>query len=136
MGMAADIQRAYFDAIRSGDVDAVRALFHTEYEFVDEEGVTHGVDGSVEKVRVYSSAFPDMEFDIHRQLELGDVCVMEATVIATHTGTLFGVPATGRRISMEYCNVIEVRDGLIYREHDYNDNLAVMRQLGVVPAQA
>ncbi|CAL9363483.1 hypothetical protein SUDANB121_00722 [Nocardiopsis dassonvillei] len=134
MGKTADLQRAYFDAIRSGDVDAVRALLHPEYEFTDEEGVTHDVDGSLEKVRTYTSAFPDMAFDIHRQLELGDVCVLEATITATHTGDFSGLPATGRRIHAEYCNVIEARDGLIHREHDYSDNLSVMRQLGAVPA--
>ena len=26
---------------------------------------------------------------------------------------------------------MEVRDGGIYREHDYNDNLSLMRQLGI-----
>ena len=135
MGTAADIQREYFEAARAQDFDKIRALLHPEYEYVDEEGVKHGIDGSLEKTREYMTAAPDAEFDIERQLELGDVCVMEATITATHTSARFDIPPSGKRISLKYCNVVEIRDGHIYREHDYNDNLTVLRQIGAVPAR-
>lgn len=42
-----------------------------------------------------------------------------------------GIPSTGRRIEIPYCNVIETKDGKIVRERDYWDNQALLRQLGV-----
>jgi ketosteroid isomerase-like protein len=33
------------------------------------------------------------------------------------------------------CDVIEVRDGKVYREREYYDQMTMMQQLGVVPAQ-
>jgi predicted ester cyclase len=135
MGRAADIQREYFETIRAQDFEKLRTMFHPEYEFIDEEGVRHDIDGSLDKAREYVAGAPDMEFDIERQLELGDVCVMEATITATHTGELFGIPPSGKRISLKYCNVVEIRDGHSYREHDYSDNLTLLRQIGALPAQ-
>ncbi len=58
---------------------------------------------------------------------------MEMTVNGTHQQEMAGVQATGRRIREPYCNVVEVRDGKIYRERDYFDNLHLMHQLGAAP---
>ncbi|WP_159942610.1 MULTISPECIES: ester cyclase [unclassified Nocardiopsis] len=132
MGAATDIQNAYFDAIMAADFDRIREMYHPDYEFTDEEGVRHGIEGSLAKIRVYTDAFPGFTFEKHRQLDLGDVALMEATVRGVHSNDLRGVPATGRPVEMAYCNVMEIRDGRIYREHDYSDNLSLMRQLGVL----
>ncbi|WP_304454908.1 ester cyclase [Nocardiopsis sp. YSL2] len=131
MGRATEIQREYFEAIQAADFDRIRSLLHPDYAFTDEEGTEHGVEGSIEKISVFTTAFPGFEIDIHRQLEMGDVAVMEATMRGVHRDEMAGIPATGRSVEMAYCNVLELRDGKIYREHDYNDNLSLMRQLGV-----
>ena len=55
------------------------------------------------------------------------------TIRGTHTGLLMDIPATGKAVEVPGCNVIEVRDGLIYREADYFDTGTLMQQLGVAP---
>ncbi|MFE3456308.1 ester cyclase [Nocardiopsis aegyptia] len=134
MGRATEIQREYFEAIQAADFDRIRALYHPDYVFTDEEGAEHDAEGSIEKISMYTSAFPGFEIDIDRQLEMGDVAVMEATMRGVHRNDMPGVPATGKSVEMPYCNVMEIRDDRVYREHDYNDNLTVMRQLGVLGA--
>jgi steroid delta-isomerase-like uncharacterized protein len=99
--------------------------------YTDDAGVDHDAEGSIGVVDMYTSAFPDWSFEIRRSLEMGDVAVIEATLSGTHQNDLPDVPATGKPVTLDVCNVIEVRDGRIYREHDYSDNLSLMRQLGV-----
>jgi steroid delta-isomerase-like uncharacterized protein len=131
MGRATEIQREYFDAIHAGDFDRIRALMHPDYAFTDEEGTEHGIEGNLEKISMYTAAFPGFEIDVHRQLEMGDVAVLEGTMRGVHRHDMPGIPATGKSVELAYCNVLEIRDGKIYREHDYEDNLSLMRQLGV-----
>jgi predicted ester cyclase len=41
---------------------------------------------------------------------------------------------TGKTMALPVCNVIEVRDGKIYREREYMDMMTMMTQLGAIPA--
>jgi predicted ester cyclase len=52
-------------------------------------------------------------------------------VRGTHTGPLQDIAPTGRSVALPGCNVIELRDGLIYREADYFDTATMLKQLGV-----
>lgn len=47
-----------------------------------------------------------------------------------------GVPATGRRLTIPVCNLIEVKDGKIVSEREYMDSGHLMQQLGVIPETA
>ena len=43
---------------------------------------------------------------------------------------------TGRPAEITICNVIELRDGKVYREREYMDMYTMMTQMGVVKAPA
>jgi predicted ester cyclase len=62
-----------------------------------------------------------------------DVAIMEFRVTGTHTGPLGDIPPTGRPVAGLVCNIVEVRDGLIWREHEFFDELSLLRQLGLAP---
>lgn len=136
MGQTSDIQREYFDAAQAGDLDKIRSLCHPEYVYTDEKGVEHDIEGSMEMLAMYTNAFSDFKVDVHRRMEMGDVAVMEATISGVHSNDMPGVPATGRAVEVEYCDIMEIRDGAVFREHDYHDNLDLMQQLGAASAPA
>ncbi|MFV2198668.1 ester cyclase [Nocardiopsis sp. LOL_012] len=133
MGTAADIQREYFTAIRSGDSEGIRRMLHPEYGFTDEEGASQGVDGRLIRNWMFSQAFPDWELTVRRQIEADGVSVLEGTVTGTHRGPLIDVPASGRRISVDLCSVVDVRDGLILHEREYVDKFTLLQQVGGMP---
>jgi hypothetical protein len=47
-----------------------------------------------------------------------------------------GLAATGKPVELLICNVIELRDGKVYREREYMDMLIVITETGVVKAPA
>jgi predicted ester cyclase len=51
----------------------------------------------------------------------------------THDGALMDIPATGKKVSMPVCNIIEVRQGKVYAEREYTDMAHLLRQIGVLP---
>jgi predicted ester cyclase len=50
----------------------------------------------------------------------------------THTGTFFGIPATGRRVEFVGTDLFTLRDGKITQHYHVEELLKVMTQLGVV----
>jgi ketosteroid isomerase-like protein len=46
------------------------------------------------------------------------------------------VPATGKPVTVNICNVIELFDGKVYREREYMDTMSIMTQIGAVSLPA
>ncbi|NMI54297.1 ester cyclase [Streptomyces sp. RLB3-17] len=52
------------------------------------------------------------------------------TLRGTHTGQLFGIPATHRRLEVLECGVWRIEDGLVAEAWFFGDELGLLRQLG------
>ena len=81
-----------------------------------------GPEGVKAIVSMFRSVMPDLR-------------VTRYTVEGTHEGELFGVPPTGRRVSIESMTVERVSGGKIIEHRRITDTLDMMQQLGVVPEQ-
>ena len=58
-------------------------------------------------------------------------------VVGTHTGDLYGIPATQRPVDIVEVGLWRVADGLIVEAWYFGDDLALVRQLGVdLPGRA
>lgn len=67
-----------------------------------------------------------------------DQVVGRITAYGTHTGELFGIPATGKEIRVGGIAIWRIREGKILEHWHETDQLGLMVQLGVVqlPGQA
>jgi len=132
---AADLHQQMWDAVNSRDFAALRALYHPDYAYTGTDGQEHkGAEAGVAVAQTYTSAFPDLSLEVRRRYDCGgDVSIMELAGRGTHQGELEGIAPTGRPAEAFNCNIIEVRDGKIYRERDYFDRLALLEQLGIAP---
>ncbi len=134
MSDAAQTQREMFEAVRARDFDGLRALYHPDYSYMGADGIEkQGADAGVYVAETYTTAFPDLEFEVRHQFSPSDdVAIMEFTARGTHEGELEGIAPTGKGVEIFVCNVLEVRDDKILHEREYFDALSVMRQLGVI----
>ena len=85
-------------------------------------------------------AFPDGMTRVERSIGAETSVVVEALLAATHAGPLpttrGEISATGRRVNARYVLVLEADRGLIKSIHEYFDQVELLAQIGVVPAQA
>lgn len=133
MANTAELHREMLDAVTERDFDKLRDLCHADYVYMSGDGVEQkGADAGVAVAEMYSTAFPDLSFEIRNQYAVDDVSVLEITARGTHEADLEGIPPTGRRVEVVVCNIIETQDGKIYREREYYDGLSLMQQLGVI----
>lgn len=80
---------------------------------------------------MYAGAFPDGKLEIKSIFAQGNSAVAEFVARGTHGGELMGIAPTGKSIEINVCNVVELRDGKVYREREYMDLLTLLSQLGV-----
>jgi predicted ester cyclase len=96
--------------------------------------------GLKELLGAYLLAFPDLRHAVRSTIESADGVALELEVTGTHTGPMHTphgtIPATGKRVVWESCDVVRIRDGKVTSWHVYHDNLPFMTALGLVkPAQ-
>jgi steroid delta-isomerase-like uncharacterized protein len=130
--------RRFWDVWEEGNIDLVDELLAPDYvnhtpASPDQPTGPEGVKGLVSMFR---SAMPDLRVVIEDMIagEDGKVAV-RYTLEGTHEGELFGVPPTGKRLSIKSISVERVSEGKIREHWRVTDSLDMMQQLGVVPEQ-
>jgi predicted ester cyclase len=102
-------------------------------EFLDRSappGTPTGPEGIVYFItKILRPAIPDIAVEIHDQIAEGDKVTTRKTFHGTHQGTFVGIPATGRRVSIDVVDIVRLRDGQ-YVEHWVASNFSeVLAQL-------
>lgn len=92
----------------------------------DREGAKLGVAG-------FRAAFPDYELRVVDLVAEGDKVVSRIGFAGTNTGSLMGMPPTGKRVEMEFWHLERLEGGRIRERWSVMDNMLLMRQLGLAP---
>lgn len=83
----------------------------------------------------FRTAFPDLQARVDLILAEDDLVSVRWTASGTNTGAAMGIPATGKPVQISGTAVFRIRDGAIAEEWTSGDNLSLMRQLGLLPAE-
>lgn len=84
-------------------------------------------------LQAFAAAYPDAVITIDDMFAEGDAVITRKTFTGTNEGEFMGVPATGRRVSFQYVDIMRVRDGRIISHWNVLDQYSWMVQLGLVP---
>ncbi|HZR01197.1 MAG TPA: ester cyclase [Chloroflexota bacterium] len=121
------------DDISRGDACVAEQIIHPDFvDHTNPPGMQHGLAGHNAIVSLFRAAFPDQWWEIHDLIAEGDKVVARTTMRGTHLGDFFGIPATGRSVTLPGVHVLRIADGRIAEHWGSNDDLGLMRQLGVV----
>jgi steroid delta-isomerase-like uncharacterized protein len=127
-----------YERINEHDLDGFAAFIAGD--FVEHE-VAPGLAPTKEGVRqfftMYIAGFPDLRFEVEDLVASGDKVVGRFRATGTHDGDFMGMPATGKRVSVEGIDIIRFGDdGLAHEHWGVFDALGMMQQLGAVPEAA
>ena len=81
------------------------------------------------------AAFPDFTAVVEDQIAEGDKVVTRKTVSGTHEGELMGIPPTGKRFEIPVIDIFRVVGGKCTDHWSVVDQMGMMQQLGLMPAQ-
>jgi steroid delta-isomerase-like uncharacterized protein len=83
---------------------------------------------------MFRAGMPDLKVVVEDMIAEDDKVATRYTLEGTHEGELFGVPPTGKRLSIKSITVERVSEGKIREHWRVTESLDMMQQLGVVPA--
>lgn len=124
--------------LNAGDVDGyITTLYH-------EDAVFHGFppqvppdrEGITGFFRALRAGVPDACIGAEDVVVDGDRVAVRFTLTGTHRGDLLGAAGTGRRIEVEGITILRFRDDRVAERWNRLDDVALLTQIGVLPAAA
>ena len=91
-----------------------------------------GSAGVIATSRWLSETFSDLRFDYHEVVAEDERVVVVTTMTGTHTGTIHGIPPTGKRFQQPQFHLYRLRAGQIVEHLALRDDLGLLHQLGVL----
>lgn len=112
-------------------------------ELVDANAIFHapvspdpfiGPQGYMKILGMMRSGFPDIQWTLEEMIAENDTVAARFIMRGTHQATFFGVPASGKEIQVQAVNFYRFSNGKIVEERGQPDLLALLQQIGAVPA--
>jgi predicted ester cyclase len=126
---------AFLEAGFSGDNDECARLLGEGYVWIDHaQGVVAQTREELLRVAEEHAGWVDRVFEIERVIVSVEITVIaEGTLTQTHMGTWRSIPPTGVTVTTACCEIVGFdAQGRVISEAAYQDDLSIMRQLGVV----
>lgn len=99
-------------------------------------GVPSGPAAVEHVITMFRSAFPALHVTVDEMVAEGDLVCVRTTLRGTQRGALFGVPPTGRSVTLRTMEMVRMQDGQLAESWVCSDVTGLMSQLGVVPGRA
>ncbi|BDU74684.1 ester cyclase [Mesoterricola silvestris] len=125
------VRRFNEEVIVKGDRRAFEALM--DADFVNRsapQGMPNGPESMWSTFQnVLRPALAGLEVTIHSQIAEGDLVTTRKTVSGTHAGTLMGIEATGRPVTIDVIDIVRIQDGRYVEHWGINTLAGVLSQL-------
>jgi steroid delta-isomerase-like uncharacterized protein len=131
------VRRLFEEDISGGSVAAAAEIIHPDFfDHTNPPGMQRGLEGHNAVVSLFRGVFPDLTWAVDDLIAEGDKVVARTTMTGTQLGDFFGIPASGKSVSMTGVHIVRIADGKIIEHWGSNDDLGLMRQLGAIPEAA
>jgi steroid delta-isomerase-like uncharacterized protein len=125
-----------YELLNNGDAESLGSLVTQDYVEHDPlPGQGTGRDGVVDRFSMIVGALAP-RFTVEDVVAEGDKVVVRWTNAGTHVAEFAGIPATGRSFTIAGIDIYRVANGSICEHWHVIDQLAMLGQLGLLPAPA
>jgi steroid delta-isomerase-like uncharacterized protein len=126
-------RRAFEEILSRGRFELAAQLYAKDF-------INHGIhrDAGLEEdqaaLKGWHQAFPDVAIVPEKLIAEDDLVTIYWIASGTNTGTGNGLPATGKKAELPGITIWRIVDGKIKEEWSAFDQLSMMQQLGLLPA--
>jgi len=125
------------DTIKTFPVRYMEEAFNQrKFEVLDEIFSAELMQRIGPSVIPFLTAFPDWHGTVDDIIAEGDKVVNRWTGHGTHLVELMGIPATGKPVTLTGITIFRIAGNKIVEEWTQMDQMSLMQQLGVIPAQS
>jgi steroid delta-isomerase-like uncharacterized protein len=128
------VRRCWEACFNQGNLTLVDELCVPDYAWHGPSQEITSAEGIKHLITTIRTGLPDLQMIFEDQFAEGDKVATRWTVRGTHTGELFGIPATSRQTTFAGLIISRIADGKIIEEWEQFDQLGLLQQLGALPA--
>ena len=133
-GMRRIVARFFEEVVNDQNLDLLPQVCTEDYAWHGPGGVNFtGIDQLREMAEGYFTAFPDLHMSIEQQVVEGNLICSRWRATGTHDGPLDDIEPTGRKIDIAGQIIQRFEGTKIAEEWEVFDELAMPKQIGVVP---
>ena len=129
--------RFHMDIFQAGKMDVADEIlspnFVNHFKGIPPE-MQHGPDGVKRYAVALRTAFSDMQIIHDDVITQGDKVIIRWTSTGTQDGDMFGIPPTGKSMSITGIDIFRIEEGKIIELWQNWDQMGIMQQLGLIPA--
>jgi predicted ester cyclase len=123
-------------AIMTGQWDQVDALLPDDFRYTgDDKPAINKAQYIGFMKNMFCSAMTQMDMKFLRVIAEVNLVAVDYCNDMTHSGSFFGIPATGKRIHATGQFIREVNNGKVRAEWQTTNAMGLMQQLGAAPVQ-
>ena len=125
-----EMYRNVWNSFLAGDTSVVNDKNFTEdIIIVTSEGDIVGIEACLEYYSNYLTGFSEIQWTIVDAFGQGNKLIKHWNFKGKHTGSFFGIPATGNTLDLSGTTIVTMRNGRIAKEHDFFDMKSMLDQL-------
>lgn len=127
------LARRSWEIVNERKLDALGDVYTADSVLHEPERDLVGLEDVAQYVKMYLTAFPDLNVTIDDVMAEGDQAVTRWTLRGTHQGQVaeYG-PPTGKKVELGGVTIHRIEGSKIAEEWERYDNLSVLQQLGLV----
>jgi len=131
------VSRLFEEAFNQGNMDVVDEVVAPKFlHYMAGEMNVQGTEGYKEFIRVFRTAFPDLNIVIEDMVAEGRMVTVRQTYTGAHEGNLVDVPPTGAEVTFTGISTFKISGGKVVEGRTEHDALALMLQLGFLEPSA
>jgi steroid delta-isomerase-like uncharacterized protein len=124
------------ECFNTGNTAAIDTLLSTDAVDHSEDTSMHlpqGAEGLKQLVKMMRESSPDMRSEIRMMTAEGDLLMAYGTMSGTNSGSMMGMPATNKKYSYDFVDIIKFDKDMKMKEHwGVYDGLKMMTDLGMM----
>ncbi|HWZ14757.1 MAG TPA: nuclear transport factor 2 family protein [Mucilaginibacter sp.] len=133
-GQSSKLIDDHFKALTDHDIKAIASGYADDAEVYSPnwEGAKTGPAGVTEVYSRYFKSTPDLSYKVTRVIDAGQTIVVEFTSGGILSNPEGNTPAymKDKKYTLSYCTVFALKNGKIFREANYFDQVAFLKQVG------
>jgi len=124
------IVRKWIEAYNNRNLDSLKE--YVAPDFVDHTNNIQGLEALIQVMNVGFMGVPDWHETIEDIIAEGDKVWVSLTYTGTHTGEMFGLAPTGKKITASSIDMFRIANGKLAEYWNVTDKLALLEPQGVV----
>ena len=121
-------------AIMNGKWENVETLLADDFQYFGDGNPPMNKQQYIGFMRnVLCAGMTEMNMNFPRDIEENGLVAVDYTNEMTHSGSFYGIPASGKRVLATGQFIREVKAGKVVTEWQTTNAMGLMRQLGVIP---